>query len=354
MSDAWTFREVRGDNRRILRNAWLVGGGIAVTGSAALALGARRAMRRWERSALSAEEMAHSPSAKDVRVVRSDGAELAVFVHGDPKGVRTSEEPSLFVLAHGWTNDSRVWAPVARRLVDRGHAVVTYDHRGHGQSRGEVSSFELQTLADDLWAVLEEVDARDAVVAGHSMGGITAQALATTYSGRLRERVKAIVLVATACDKIARQRLADRFGPLLVAHPRLDRAMLTPGLGPLLVRRTVGKDACRAHLDTMCEMFAATSPQARSGFLKAMVAMDLSESLATIDVPVTVIAGERDTLLPLRHSRRIASLVEGARLVEIPDAGHMLPIEVPHLLSEILAEAAEARAPSTESLTGAI
>ncbi|MGH9029602.1 MAG: alpha/beta fold hydrolase, partial [Acidimicrobiales bacterium] len=68
---------------------------------------------------------------------------------------------------------------------------------------------------------------------------------------------------------------------------------------------------------------------------------DLSGALPALDMPVTVVAGERDNLLPRVHARRIASLVPRARLVEIPDAGHMLPIEVPDRLTEILVGVAE-------------
>ena len=124
--------------------------------------------------------------------------------------------------------------------------------------------------------------------------------------------------------------------PNLVSHPRLDRAMRTPGIGAFLVRRTVGKEACRTQLDLICEMFTATSPEARAGFIEALWSMDLSASLPDFGIPVTVIAGERDNLLPRVHSRRIASLVPGARLVEIPHAGHMLPIEVPTQLADLM------------------
>jgi non-heme chloroperoxidase len=337
-------------------------GAVTLAGATAATAGtflAARALRRWGRSALAAEELVQLPEAKMERLRRPDGAEISVFISApgvsegpaaEPKGARgagADEGPgSLFVLAHGWTNDSRVWAPVARRLVERGHTVVTYDQRGHGSSSAPPSTFTLENLAEDLRAVLDHVDARQALVAGHSMGGIAAQALAATHPERVRERVSSLVLVASACDRVGGNALAKRLGPVLMTNMRLERAMSLPALGPFLVRRTVGKEACRAHLQSICEMFVGTSPEARTGFLSTLLAVDLSEAIAGLDLPVTVVAGERDNLLPRVRSRRIAELVPGARLVEIEGAGHMLPIEVPERVADLLVDSTRSVRPA--------
>ena len=342
----------------------------ALAGAATVVAGGL-ALRRWERSELAGEELVHLPGAEELRIRSSDGAELAALVAGPTPSASATDKPfspdssrlrgaehrtgsvasameetdraTLFVLAHGWTNDRCVWAPVARRLVESGHQVVCYNHRGHGDSTVGSAGLTLDALAEDMLAVLEHLDARDAVVAGHSMGGMTAQALATLHPERVRARMGAMVLVATACERVTSNRLADRLGPRVIAHPRLDRAMGSRSIGPFLVRRTLGRTASRAHLDSMCEMFVSTPPHVRAGFLETMVAMDLTEGLPKVDVPVTVVAGEKDRLLPRHHARRIAGLVPGSRLVEIPGAGHMLPIEAPARLAELLHEAAGLR-----------
>lgn len=312
---------------------------VALVGAAGAAA-AVVALRRWERSELAAEELAALPDAEELHIDTDDGAQLAVFVAGEEApGART------FVLAHGWTNDSRVWAPVAHRLVKEGHRVVVYDQRGHGTSTMGSAGHTLEALADDMWRVLEQVDVRDAVVAGHSMGGMTAQALATWHPERLRQRISALVLVATAAAQLSGKRAVDRWalrlGPRIISDPRLDVLMRTKGLSPFLVRRTIGRNASRAHLDSICEMFVATPPEVRAGFLTAMNAMDLTEGLPKLDAPVIVVAGERDRLLPRAHSRRIAELVPGSQYVEIRGAGHMLPIEVPERIASLLLEAAD-------------
>lgn len=323
-----------------------LGGALAVgtVGAAGTVVAARSALARWERSHMATEQLGHMQDAEELRIRSADGAELsAVVAHGHGGAGKGDGDRALFVLAHGWTNDRRVWAPVARRLVRDGHRVVCYDHRGHGRSTIGSSGLTLEALADDLRAVLDHLDARDAVVAGHSMGGMTAQALATSNPQVTSQRVGAIVLVATACESAGRHPIAVRLGPRLMAHRHLERAMRMRNVGPFLVRRTVGHEACRSHLDQICEMFLATHPDVRAGFLETMNSMDLSAGLSKIDVPVTVVAGERDHLLPRRHSHRIATLVPGSRLVEIPRSGHMLPIEAPEQVAALLLHAARER-----------
>lgn len=314
-------------------------GAISLAGAGTL-LAAAAALRRWERSELAREELAHLPDSEHVLVTTADGAEISAT---SSRPARPNGEGALFVLAHGWTNDRRVWAPVARRLVDSGHHVVCYDHRGHGASTVGSSGLSLEALASDMLSVLEHIDARDAVVAGHSMGGMTAQAMATLHRDSTRKRVGAMVLVATACAGISPHPIAERLGSRLISHRHVDRAMRASSIGPFLVRGTCGREACRAHLDSMREMFVATAPEVRSGFLEVLMAMNLSAGLPEVDLPVTVVAGERDRLLPRRHSHRIASLVPGSRLVEIPHAGHMLPLEVPDRIAALLYEAAQQR-----------
>jgi len=330
------------------RHTRRVGGALALLGTGTLVAGGA-ALRRWDRSELGREDLVHLPVFEETRVVTDDGAEISAIAS---RPVDRSGDGTLFVLAHGWTNDRRVWAPVARRLVDSGHHVVCYDHRGHGESSVGSSGVTLEALASDMLRVLEHLDARDAIVVGHSMGGMTAQALATLHPDKVRQRVSAIVLVATACDGVSPHPLVERVGSRVISHRHLDRAMRASNIGPFLVRRALGRDACRSHLDSMREMFTATSPEVRSGFLQALMTMNLADALPKVDVPVTVVAGERDRLLPRHHSHRIASLVPGSRLIEIPDAGHMLHIEAPDLIASLLHEAVlQRRPPSTQSQT---
>ena len=108
---------------------------------------------------------------RELTAVSADGARLHVEVHG-PEGA-----PAV-VLAHGWTCSTAFWAWQIRELA-RDHRVIAYDQRGHGRSPASPAC-TTDALADDLEAVLAATLApgEKAVIAGHSMGGMTVMAAA--------------------------------------------------------------------------------------------------------------------------------------------------------------------------------
>ncbi len=313
----------------------------AVGGAAGLGVAARAA-RRWDRAVdPGGGGLADGPGVHHDWVTSEDGARIAVTVVAPDNAADTQTRGQVrhVVLAHGWTNDRRVWEPVARRLASSGHRVVLYDQRGHGASTVGSSGFTLEALAADLCAVVDQLDLDEAVVAGHSMGGMAAQVMVTTRPAVAARRVGALVLVATACARIGTGRaVADRLARRVIAHQRVERAMTARRLSPFLVRRTFGRTVCRAQLDAVCEMFVATPAEVRADAITAMTALDLSDTLGSVALPVTVVAGSRDRLLPPSHARRITQLIPGSRLVTFEGTGHMIPLEEPDRLARLLAE----------------
>jgi pimeloyl-ACP methyl ester carboxylesterase len=266
--------------------------------------------------------------AKAFKVERPDGAVL--------DGVVVGSGPTV-VLSHCWTGSRATWEPVAARLVAAGRRVVLYDQRGHGASTMGPDAPTVEQLGEDLAAVLEAVDARDAVVAGHSMGGMSVQALAIARPDVVAERVRALVLAGTAGFGVAA-------GPLSVAARfvtgnRAVERLMAGRLGPALSRGTVGRRPRHAHLVATRDAFLSLATDVRLQFLIAMQTMDFRAGLAGVAVPTTVVIGRRDLLTPPRLGRAMAAAIPGARLVEVPGAGHMLPYEEPDRLAEIIASA---------------
>ena len=295
-------------------------GGTAV----AAAVLARRADRRWA----AAEDAIRPgdldlPDGKPLLVTTDDGADLVGTVSG--------EGPTV-VLAHCWTGSRTMWAPIAHRLLDAGCQVVLYDQRGHGESTTGSDGYTIERLGSDLAAVLEAVDAREAVLAGHSMGGMTIQSLAAHHPELIEQRAKGIVLVATAAAGLGRGR-GDAVGARVVGSAALERAMRSP-VGHALVRGSVGAGVRRNHLMVTRDLFVACPPDARSGFLTAMQTMDLREGIAGIGVPTTVVVGSRDRLTTPKLADELVSTIPEARLVTLPDHGHQLPLEAPDEVAE--------------------
>jgi pimeloyl-ACP methyl ester carboxylesterase len=268
-------------------------------------------------------------------IVRTpDGAELAVWdLAGD------GLDAPVVVLPHCWGCSHEIWLPVARRLQEQGVRVVLYDQRGHGASTRGTSPLAIETLAHDLTAVLEATDVRDAVLAGHSMGGMTIMSLATHRPDVLKERAKATVLVATAATSLGLGPARGvRAASALVASPVVTKAMQSKN-GHVLVRSAFGENPVRSHLDLTRDLFGGCHGTVRGDFLLSMSAMDLLEGVATIEVPTTVMVGTRDTLTLPKKADQIVATVPGARLITLQNRGHMLPLEDPDAVTDEIVRA---------------
>jgi pimeloyl-ACP methyl ester carboxylesterase len=265
------------------------------------------------------------PPGRALVVTTGDGARLAVTDAGPAAGAPGT--PPV-VLAHCWTGSRAVWALVARRLVAAGHRVVLYDQRGHGASTTGSDPVSVDRLGDDLAAVVEALDLRDAVVAGHSMGGMTTMAFACRHPDVRRERVARLVLVATAAHGLAGGG-RDRFWRIVLWRGWLNRLMTRPRLGRTFVRGTFGRAPRRAHVEATRALFVGTPPGVRRDCALALGEMDLRDGLRVVDVPTVVLLGTRDQLIVNALTRAIVDHLAGARLVELAGAGHMLPLERP-------------------------
>ena len=263
------------------------------------------------------------PDGVELVVATDDGAALAVTVAGPAE---TGRPP--IVLPHCWTGSRAVWVPVARRLVAAGHRVVLYDQRGHGASGVGRQPLSVDRLGDDLAAVLDHLDVRDAVLAGHSMGGMTVMAFACRHPERVRARVRGLALVATAAHGLSARGRA-RFWRIVLWRDLVVRLMARPPLGRAFVRGTFGADPRRAHVEATRALFVATPSDVRRACVEAMGEMDLRTALRAVDVPTVVVLGRRDTLIVNRLTRAIAEHIAEAAVVELPGAGHMLPFERP-------------------------
>ena len=293
-----------------------IAGAVVAAGAITGAVLARRHRRRDLVEALWPE----LPSGRPLVVPTTGGAHLAVSVAGPADG------PTV-VLAHCWTGLRTFWASVAADLVEDGHRVVLYDQRGHGESTLGDAEVSIADLGHDLHAVLEAVDAHDAVLVGHSMGGMTIQSYATEHPLDFGRRVRGVVLVATAARSAARAPAA--FVERLMGEGRAEWTR-RGAVGRRMVRGAIGQRPQRTHLDLTLEGFAAASGQARAGYLIAMMAMDLRAAGAVIgQVPTRILVGTRDTLTPVRQARELEQGIPGAELEVIAGAGHMLPLERP-------------------------
>jgi cation diffusion facilitator CzcD-associated flavoprotein CzcO/pimeloyl-ACP methyl ester carboxylesterase len=303
---------------------------------------------------------------EQVTVIADDGTRLAAEVTGD------TEAPVTVVLAHGWALSSRSWEAVARTLSDSAR-IVSYDQRGHGRSGWrDGSAPTIDDLGEDLRAVLEQAAPHGRLVlAGHSMGGMTIMAFAAAHPDLVARRVGGVALVDTSAgalrggsyglpDPLALgvRRFLALFMAAWVRWPRLaertrrlasKRRAIAGGKAFLF-----GPNASLDMVTAAMDVIAGTPANVIGAFHAALMGHDKQDALASLrDVPVLIMVGDGDRLTPPEHSRRLAQALPDARLVVVPDTGHMLPMEKPELVAghirELVEEGAGAGTAKTSS-----
>jgi 3-oxoadipate enol-lactonase len=256
-----------------------------------------------------------------------DGADApTVFWHG-PDRVTKPGRP-VIALVNGWTASGLVW-PTA--LVDRlahRHDVVRIDNRGTGYSRTAPAPFTIAQMADDVADVLRAVGAPAATVVGLSMGGMIAQEVALRHPAL----VERLVLCGTRPPTPAGFAPGDDVLAAVLATPAPGASLRTFVEQSWSTIAAPGFTADRP--DAMRELVERVieRPTPRSGMFAQLRAISIwhgSERVRAIRAPTVVIHGRDDPLTPIGNGMRLAQLIPGARYVELPGVGHLVPFEAP-------------------------
>jgi pimeloyl-ACP methyl ester carboxylesterase len=237
------------------------------------------------------------------------------------------------LLINGWTASALVWPDAFLRRLEKRHRVIRIDTRGGGFSRAAAKPFRVADLAKDAHRLLQELDAAPATVLGYSLGGTIAQELAVRHGAD----VARLILVSTSPPSPASLRADDSITWHMFRRRRRGedyRAYLHD-----LWARAAGPGFAERRPDLMDELVdqLAARPTTRSAAMaqaRAAGCWHGPKRLARITVPTTVIHGREDVLRPVGNGMRLARLIPGARYVEFPNAGHLVPLEA---MDELLA-----------------
>ncbi|MFD8952156.1 alpha/beta fold hydrolase [Streptomyces xanthophaeus] len=289
------------------------------------------------------------PAARrELVAVSADGARLHAEVHGE-------EGAPAVVLAHGWTCSTAFWAAQIRDLA-KDHRVIAYDQRGHGRSPA-ARTHSTTALADDLVAVLGAALApgERAVLAGHSMGGMTIMAAA----GRpeFAEHTAAALLCSTGSARLVEEALvlpipAGRLRTRVtgaVLGARAPLGPVTPIARKVLKYATMGPGSAPDKVEACARIVHACPTKVRHAWSRVLAGLDLDADLARLAVPTAVIGGKADRLTPVVHARAIAAALPNCvGLTELTGAGHMTPIEAPEAVTAALRELTALYLPAEE------
>jgi pimeloyl-ACP methyl ester carboxylesterase len=339
-----------------------LGIGLAAAGVATAAgVAAGKANRdRIQRLAVLAPEgtYAHTPD-KELAVIADDGVPLHVEID-EPAPERARDDHPTVVFSHGYTLSLKSWVVQRKALTAAGYRVVLWDQRSHGLSeRSPEESCTIDQLGRDLHRVIQEAAPEGRLVlVGHSMGGMTVMSMAGQFPEVVRERVVAAAFVATSAG--GQNMMTLGFGQFVGRFlGRLGPRFLTRlGTRQQLVNtaRRLGRDVEDLIVDHYSfaspvsqqtirytgDMIMGTPLSVMAQFLPSINIHDKRAALAHFHgVETLVLNGMQDLLTPPDHSEAIVRLVPGAEHVVVEDAGHIIMLEHPEVVSEQLLELVE-------------
>jgi len=254
-------------------------------------------------------------------VTTNDGTRI-VFKDWGPKDA----QPVVF--SHGWPLCSDAWDGQMLFMLQQGFRVIAHDRRGHGRSDQPGQGNDMDTYADDLAAVMDALDLRDAIMVGHSTGG----GEVAHYIGR------------HGTDRVAKVVLLSAVPPVMVSTPQwpggLDISVFDS------IRKGVFDNRSNFYLDLAVPFFGmnrdgvAVNEGLRNTFwnqgmmgsilghyacIREFSEVDYTADLEKVDVPTLVIHGDDDQIVPVAHAGALtAKVVRGATLKIYEGAPHGL------------------------------
>jgi non-heme chloroperoxidase len=233
------------------------------------------------------------------------------------------------VLSHGWPLQSDSWESQMLFLASSGCRCIAHDRRGHGRSSQPWDGNEMDTYADDLAALIEKLDLRDAVLIGFSTGG----GEVARYIGRHGTRRVAKAALVSAVPPLMLKTPANPGGlPIEVfdelrAKSIADRSQFYRDLasGPFYGFNRPGAKPSQGMIDAFWRQGMQSGHKNALDCIKAFSETDFSDDLKRFDVPTLIVHGDDDQIVPIGAAGLAsAKLVKNATLKVYPGAPHGL------------------------------
>jgi pimeloyl-ACP methyl ester carboxylesterase len=224
------------------------------------------------------------------------------------------------ILIHGAGGNHLSWPPNLRRLPDQ--RIFALDLPAHGKSEG-LGHHAIEDYVHDVLEFISEIGIYSAILVGHSMGSAVALSAAIYFP----ERVIALGLLGSG----ARLRVA----------PALLRAASDPSTFGSAVRMiadaSFSSQSSRIK-ELSTQRMMETRPTVLYGDLMACDAFDAMDQLSKLSLPTLIVCGSDDQMTPLHYSEFLCEHIASASLEVVPNAGHMVMLEQPDIVSALLAD----------------
>ncbi len=226
------------------------------------------------------------------------------------------EDQPAIILIHGAGGTHLHWPYNLRRLNH--HRIFAPDLPGHGKSEG-LGEQSIDKYAQAIANWMDAAGIKKAIVGGHSMGGAIAQTLALQSP----QKVSGLILVGT--------------GSVLRVNPDLLEMLSNPATTPaaldLVTKWSYAPGTDPKLLAQVREQMDATRPAVMHGDYLACSKFDVTSQLSQIKTPTLILCGELDKMTPIHLSQQLQTSISGAKLVLIPEAGHMVMLEQPEAVA---------------------
>ncbi|GAB4466320.1 MAG: alpha/beta hydrolase [Anaerolineales bacterium] len=258
--------------------------------------------------------------------------ELYYETHGDGQPL---------VLISGLGYSLWQWHRMVPFLADH-FQVITFDNRGVGQSAKPEGPYTAQMLAADTVGLLDALNIEKAIIAGHSMGGFVAQAIALDYP----QRVEKLILCSTnfggprhipvtpEAMKILTDVTSDaltRFKNGLVVSTAPGWAEKNPEMIQKWIQWRVANPIEPVHYQAQLAIGLALLPEAAA----------FENQLPRLKIPTLILFGAHDKVVPPENASLLAEKIANSQIILFPDAGHFFPIEIPEAASRAIIEFAK-------------
>jgi len=246
----------------------------------------------------------------------------------------TGSGPEAMVFSHSYLLDHAHFRPQMEHFQDR-YRCLAYDHRGHGQSEATPDGYDMENLYADAVAFIEAMNCAPCHWVGLSTGGFIGLRLGL----RRPDLVKSLILMDTSADEEPQENLFQ-YKILLWVFRLLGPAPILNRVTPIFLSQKFLQDPARkADLEDLKRRIKANNRLAVFKFGQGIFSrQSVQPELGRIKTPTLVMVGEEDVPTPKAKAERIAQGIPGARLVVVPEAGHISTLENPAAVNAAMEE----------------